>query len=906
MPAAAAPLSQNGSPGEKARALLDRLSPEERVGQLFLVTFGGTEISPDSDIYQLIAQHHIGGVVLLSKNDNFVGPDGTLQEAQELILSLQEIDFETSLDNDSLPTDVEPAGSSFVPLFIALPQEGNGYPHDQIFNGLTQLPNNMALGATWEPQLAERIGEILGRELAALGINLLMGPSLDVLEVPATDSQGDLGTRSFGGDPFWVGQMGEAYVTGVHRGGQGKVAVVAKHFPGHGGSDRLPEDEVATVRKSLEQLKQIELAPFFQVTGNATTPEGTVDGLITSHIRYQGLQGNIRATTNPISFDPQAFERIMSLEPFVVWRENGGVIMSDDLGSRAVRRFYDPEGENFNGHLVALNAFLAGNDLLYLGDIMSSNDPDNTTTVLRTLEFFAQKYRDDQAFAQRVDDAVLRILSMKYGLYGTFTLEAVSSSPEDLEQVGLGTETTFEVAGNSATLISPPQTELDDVIPDPPALTDNIIFFVDSYQTQQCSTCPAQPVLPTTALEESVVKLYGPEAGGRVLPFNLVSFSLEALNNVLDTSPGDSLIERTLRQAEWVVFVMQDSTPDRPSSDVVRRFLDEQPNLYRGKKLIVFALDAPYLLDATDISKLSAYYGLYSKMPQFVDVAARLLFKEIRPIVGALPVSVPGVGYDLITATSPDPTQVIPLEWLPPDGAGTSNDNPIELQEFMIGDSITVRAGVIRDHNGNPVPDQTPVDFFLTIDGPELPSQIQTTTMGMAQTTFLINRSGNIAVSARSGSPPATSGVLTFNVPEEPDEEITPPPATATIDPTEPASPTPVPPTPTTTPTPVVPGHVDTDFGDWLLALGIAGIVGAVAYRVGSNYESLRWGFRWAICALIGGLVVYAFLSLRLPPADWLMDQGGRWSVVWLSLLGAGLGWGLGVIWSALDHRRLA
>ena len=45
-------------------ALYNQLTPEERIGQLFLVTFTGAEVTPDSQIYDLIANHHIGGVVL--------------------------------------------------------------------------------------------------------------------------------------------------------------------------------------------------------------------------------------------------------------------------------------------------------------------------------------------------------------------------------------------------------------------------------------------------------------------------------------------------------------------------------------------------------------------------------------------------------------------------------------------------------------------------------------------------------------------------------------------------------------------------------------------------------------------------------------------------------------------------
>ena len=151
-------------------------------------------------------------------------------------------------------------------------------------------------------------------------------------------------------------------------GSNNRIAVISRNFPGRGEADRPPAEEVSTVRKSLEQLKQIELAPFFSVTGDAPSPEMTTDGLLVSHIRYQGFQGNIRATTRPVSFDSQALGQILDLEPFATWRQSGGIIVSDDLGSQAVNHFYDPSGNNFSALIVARDAFLAGNDLLYMGE----------------------------------------------------------------------------------------------------------------------------------------------------------------------------------------------------------------------------------------------------------------------------------------------------------------------------------------------------------------------------------------------------------------------------------------------------------------------------------------------------------------------------------------------------------
>ena len=131
--------------------------------------------------------------------------------------------------------------------------------------------------------------------------------------------------RSFGGDPYWVGELGKAYISGLHKGSLGRLAAIAKHFPGQGGSDRQPEAEIATVRKTFEQLKQIELAPFFAVTSSANPPEAAVDGLLLSHIRYQGFQRNIRQSTLPLSFDRTALNDILSLPEFVPWRDAGGI-----------------------------------------------------------------------------------------------------------------------------------------------------------------------------------------------------------------------------------------------------------------------------------------------------------------------------------------------------------------------------------------------------------------------------------------------------------------------------------------------------------------------------------------------------------------------------------------------------
>lgn len=889
---------QDSAYDPRALALLDSLTPEERVGQLFLVTFTGTDVGSETLIYDLIVNHHVGGVILSAENDNFSQAEQTINDAWTLTNQIQTNEFLGSQEEFIDPETAAAYQPAYIPLFIGISQEGDGYPNNQIINGLTPLPSQMAIGATWDADLSFSVGEVLGKELAALGINLLLGPSLDVVETPRPEGKTDLGVRTFGGDPFWVGKMGSAYIRGVHEGSKNRIAVVGKHFPGLGSSDRFPEDEVATVRKSLEQLKQIELAPFYAVTGEATSNEETVDALLTSHIRYQGLQGNIRATTRPISFDSQAFDPLMSLPPFSTWRENGGVMISDDLGSRAVRRLYDPTEEVFNARLPARDAFLAGNDLLYIGkDFIDSNDLDNYTTILHTLEFFTQKYLEDPAFSQRVDESVSRILSLKYEIYTFFTLNHVLATGIDLSEVGQSEQITFEVARQGATLISPSIEEIDAALPNFPSLSERIVIITDSYRVSQCSDCPEQPILPHNALEQAILGLYGPDSGGQVLPYNIISHSFREIEALLNGEAGTGQIESNLRRAHWIVFVMLDIDPERPISLTLRRFLFERPDMTRQKRVVTFAANAPYYLDATDISKLDAYYGLYSKVQPFMDVAARLLFKEIPAPRGALPVSVSGVGYDLISATSPDPERVIPILIDDPDQQSLDTTTTPEVtptREFQTGEQVQIKTGIILDHNGQAVPDHTPVQFVISTDGEEILLPKVETLEGVARTAFQIEHTGILEIQAIID--PARSEILTIEVPVlETESGIPTGTPTPSDTPTPTVTPTPITPTPTE-PSEPPPPHDQTDIGDWSLAMLAASLIGWGAYRSGTLLGQVRWGLKWGLSAFIGGLSVYLYLSIGMPGSSWIMELAGRWGIAIATLAGSGLGWGIAAI----------
>lgn len=882
---------------EKAQLLLANMTAEEKVGQLFLVTFQGMDISTDSIISKLIEEQHIGGVILRADKDNFSTIEDLPAATQTMTNGLQVLAWRSSVAEIDSSTGSLQGGSSYIPLFIGISQEGDLGPYDQIINGVTPLPSAMAIGATWNPANAEAVGSVLGSELSALGFNFLLGPSLDVLDLVRTDIGDDLGVRTFGGDPFWVGVMGKAFIKGVHAGSDNKILVISKHFPGRGGSDRLPEVEVATVRKSLEQLKQIELSPFFAVTQGAETTQERTDGLLISHIRYQGFQGNIRATTRPVSFDETALDQLLALDQFSNWRLQGGLIVSDDLGSPAVSKFFAPSGTDFDARQVVRTALLAGNDLLYLGDILSSGDESSYTTIKSIYDYFLQKYNEDPAFQLRVDEAVLRILTLKYKLYPTLSISSVTVSESKLESIGGSQQVTFDIARQAVSLVSPTAQELNADLPDPPQSGDKFVIISNVIPQLQCSTCSDQSIFLSEEFKNAILRLYGPGAGEIVQENQVSAYSFANLQALLDGVDNVNNISANLDAADWIVIAFTELKTNSNEALLFQRLFSEKPNLTRNKRVVGFAFNAPYYPDATDISKFTAYYAVYSKTPGFVEIAARVLFRELTP-VGILPVSVPSIGYDLITATTPDPNQVITLMVVSNteaqseiDSAATSLGQPLIINA---GDNIYIQTGVIHDHNGNTVPDGTVARFIIDSQSTSgLVEQVEAQTEeGVARTNYRIPDSGMIELSVIA-DPATVSQILRI--------EITGSGGKVTsINPTLSPTGSNVEPTQSSTETsgnPISEDEIEKrhkrgypDLLDWILSSIIVFLIAGGVYAYGKTRRKKFWNPWLPFAAGIGGYSGYAFTFIGFRFISKSIQQNGTVFILVLVIFGCLLG----------------
>ena len=140
------------------------------------------------------------------------------------------------------------------PLLIATDQEGGQL--NALGGGTTPFAGAMALGATGDTDLAERVAGATARELRAVGVNVDYAPVCDLADNPANPA---LGIRSFGDDPEAVGRLVAATVRGLQ--GEG-VAATAKHFPGAGDTTADPHHELPLVPRTIAGLADRELVPF--------------------------------------------------------------------------------------------------------------------------------------------------------------------------------------------------------------------------------------------------------------------------------------------------------------------------------------------------------------------------------------------------------------------------------------------------------------------------------------------------------------------------------------------------------------------------------------------------------------------------------------------------------------------
>ncbi len=229
----------------------------EKIGQLMMVGFEG--VKPPRHILHWLASGRIGGVYLFARN----------------IASPAQV--------KRLTADCWAAAKQ--PILVGIDQEGGAVA--RLREGFTESPGAMALGAGSDRQLTEDIAYMMGRELAALGINWNFAPVADIAHQRDNPS---IGTRSFGRDPRLVSELVKAQIQGFQRAG---VAATAKHFPGLGNTVIDTHDAPVRAAGSLNDLHKEDLRPFRAAIA------ADVGCIMLTHVIYNKLDEERPATLSP-------------------------------------------------------------------------------------------------------------------------------------------------------------------------------------------------------------------------------------------------------------------------------------------------------------------------------------------------------------------------------------------------------------------------------------------------------------------------------------------------------------------------------------------------------------------------------------------------------------------------------
>ncbi len=348
--------------GQKwAEKTLRKLSPEEKVGQLFMIWVRAEYLNVNSPEYlqlrDTMLKYHIGSFAMTVPYEPPFLYKSLPYEAAVLINRLQQ--------------------DSKLPLFIAADFERG---ITMRINGGTIFPSAMAFGAAGKLEYAEAFGRVTAQESRAIGVHWNFFPVADVNSNPANPI---INTRSFGEDPHLVGDMVASYIRGAHENG---MLTTAKHFPGHGDTATDSHLGVAQVTGDMRRLQATELSPFRKAI------DAGVDSVMVAHVTVPALDPdpNHVATTSP------------AIVSGLLKKQLGykGIVITDALDMAGLTTLY----RNDIGR-AAVDAFKAGADVLLIPADLNAS-----------VEAMLKAVRTGEISEDRLNESVLKILQAKASL----------------------------------------------------------------------------------------------------------------------------------------------------------------------------------------------------------------------------------------------------------------------------------------------------------------------------------------------------------------------------------------------------------------------------------------------------------------------------------------------------------
>ncbi len=360
---------------KSADEIVKNMSEAEKIGQLFMLDFRywnkdksgepAAFLAMNDEVSKVINQYHLGSVILF--RENLINTPQTV----ELINQLQ-------------------SSRSNLPLFIGTDQEGGYVTRLRVG---TEMPGNMALGATRNPALAELTGMIHGYELSSLGFNINFGP---VVDVNNNQNNPVIGVRSYSDNKSLVEQLSTNYIKGIHK---YNLLTSLKHFPGHGNVSSDSHVDLPVVNSDAKTWRSTELPPFKYALAHGA------DAVMTAHIIVPALDNNkIKTLTGKEVGTPATLSKPILHNVLREELKYDGLIVTDAMDMGAI-------ADNFDMNWAVETSLLAGSDIVLMPIKMwDSEAVIRLDNMYRHLESQAQENPELQ---KRIDESAKRVVLKK-------------------------------------------------------------------------------------------------------------------------------------------------------------------------------------------------------------------------------------------------------------------------------------------------------------------------------------------------------------------------------------------------------------------------------------------------------------------------------------------------------------
>jgi len=335
---------------------------KDKIGQMLIVGFRGTEINNDSYIVRAINDLNLGGVIFFDRD---VPSQGRIDR-----------NIKNPLQVKKLTDDLRKVS----PLFIAIDAEGGYVNRLKEEYGFRNIPSAQKMGEGSFDK-TKKYGIFLGNELKSLGFNLNFAPVVDVNINPNNPIIGRL-ERSFSKDADDVFRHAAGFIEGMK---QNKIIPAIKHFPGHGSSK---EDSHLGMVDVTNTYSKEELLPYRELILS-----GYSDIIMTAHIVNKKIDPYYPATLSSFFLED------------ILRKELGfrGVIVSDDMDMAAI-------SNNYGFEESIIKAINAGCDILIISNNMLVYDEQKP---YRAVEIIFDAVQRGEISEDRINQSYNRIQALK-------------------------------------------------------------------------------------------------------------------------------------------------------------------------------------------------------------------------------------------------------------------------------------------------------------------------------------------------------------------------------------------------------------------------------------------------------------------------------------------------------------